>query len=222
MPPNHPQKWQQNGSGFGGLEMIRGALYVRVSTKEQTTENQERELRQWAQRLGLEVVAVYADTMSGARSDRAALAGVLTAAHRREFDVLLVWALDRVSREGIGRMVGYVEQLRTAGIRVLSHQEPWLDTGGPVGELILAIFAWVAKQERERIGERVRAGQTRARAKGVHIGRRPRLVDVEEVRRRRLAGQGWRRIAKALKVPMTTLRRKAEKADPNQTSNRFA
>jgi len=105
---------------------------------------------------------------------------------------------------------------------VLSHQEPWLDTGGPVGELILAIFAWVAKQERERIGERVRAGQTRARAKGVHIGRRPRLVDVEEVRRRRLAGQGWRRIAKALKVPMTTLRRKAEKADPNQTSNRFA
>jgi DNA invertase Pin-like site-specific DNA recombinase len=202
--------------------MIRGALYVRVSTKEQTTENQERELRQWAQRLGLEVVAVYADTMSGARSDRAALAGVLTAAHRREFDVLLVWALDRVSREGIGRMVGYVEQLRTAGIRVLSHQEPWLDTGGPVGELVLAIFAWVAKQERERIGERVRAGQTRARAKGVHIGRRPRLVDVEEVRRRRLAGQGWRRIAKALKVPMTTLRRKAEKADPNQTSNRFA
>ncbi len=216
MPPNYPPKWQRNGSGFGGPEMIRGALYVRVSTKEHTTENQERELWQWAERLGFEVVAVYADTMSGARSDRAALVAVLNAAHRREFDVLLVWALDRVSREGIGRMVGYVEQLRVAGIRVLSHQEPWLDTGGPVGELVLAIFAWVAKQERERIGERVRAGQTRARAQGVHIGRRPRLVDVEEVRRRRLAGQGWRRIAKALKVPMTTLRRKAEKADPNQ------
>jgi DNA invertase Pin-like site-specific DNA recombinase len=191
--------------------MTRAALYVRVSTRVQTTENQERELREWAERLGLEVVAVYADTMSGARSDRAALAAVLTAAHRRAFDVLLVWALDRVSREGIGRMVGYVEQLLAAGIRVLSHQEPWLDTGGPVRELVLAIFAWVAKQERERIGERVRAGQTRARAQGVHIGRRPRLVDVEEIRRRRLAGQGSRRIARALKVPMTTLRRKAEK-----------
>ena len=179
------------------------------STKEQTSENQEREL-QWAERLGLEVVAVYADTASGARSDRAALNAVLAAAHHREFDVLLVWALDRVSREGIGRMVGYVEQFRAAGIRVLSHQEPWLDTGGPVGELVLAIFAWVAKQERERIGERVRAGQTRARAQGVHIGRRPRLVDVEEVRRRRAAGQGWRRIARALKVPMTTLRRKVD------------
>ncbi len=191
---------------------VRTALYLRVSTRDQSVENQERELRQWAGRLGLEVVAVYADTMSGARSDRAALAAVLIAAHRREFDVLLVWALDRVSREGIGRMVGYVEQLRTAGIRVLSHQEPWLDTGGPVGELVLAIFAWVAKQERERIGERVRAGQTRARAQGVHIGRRPRLVDVEEVRRRRAAGHGWRRIARALKVPMTTLRRKAKGA----------
>ncbi len=191
---------------------VRAALYLRVSTRDQTVENQERELRQWAGRLGLEVVAVYADTMSGARSDRAALAAVLIAAHRREFDVLLVWALDRVSREGIGRMVGYIEQLRAAGIRVLSHQESWLDTGGPVGELVLAIFAWVAKQERERIGERVRAGQTRARAQGVHIGRRPRLVDVEEVRRRRAAGHGWRRIARALKVPMTTLRRKAKGA----------
>jgi DNA invertase Pin-like site-specific DNA recombinase len=76
-------------------------------------------------------------------------------------------------------MVGYIEQLRAAGIRVLSHQESWLDTGGLVGELVLTIFAWVAKQERERIGERVRAGLTRARAQGVHIGRRPRLVDVE-------------------------------------------
>jgi DNA invertase Pin-like site-specific DNA recombinase len=90
--------------------MTSTALYVRVSTKEQTTDNQERELRRWAERLGLKVVAIYADTMSGARNDRAELAKLLTAAHRREFDVLLVWALDRVSREGIGRMVAYVEQ----------------------------------------------------------------------------------------------------------------
>ena len=110
-------------------------------------------------------------------------------------------------------MVGYVDQLRAAGIRVLSHQEPWLDTGGPVGELVLAIFAWVARQERERIGERVRAGQTRARAQGVHIGRRLRPVDVEEIRRRRAAGQGWRRIARALKVPMTTMRRKVRESE---------
>ncbi len=78
----------------------------------------------------------------------------------------------------------------------------------PAWDLLLAVFAWVAQQERERIGERVRAGQARARAQGVHIGRKPRAVDVEEVRRRRADGQGWRRIARSLKIPMTTLRRK--------------
>lgn len=83
---------------------MRIALYVRVSSKEQTTQNQERELRQWAERLGFEVGKVYADTASGTRSDRAALAAVLASAHRREFDVLLIWSLDRLSREGIGPM----------------------------------------------------------------------------------------------------------------------
>lgn len=70
--------------------MTRAALYIRVSTKEQTIENQERELRQWAECLGVEVVAVYTDTASGARSGRTALADVLASAHRRECGVLLV------------------------------------------------------------------------------------------------------------------------------------
>ena len=186
----------------------RAALYVRVSTREQTTKNQELELRRWADRLGFEVVCVYSETASGARSDRVALAAVLAAAHRREFDVLLIWSLDRLSREGIGPMVRYMDQLQATGVRVQSHQETWVDTSSPAWDLLLAVFAWVAQQERRRIGERVRVGQARARAQGVHIGRKPRAVDVEEVRRRRADGQGWRRIARALKTPMTTLRRK--------------
>ena len=103
---------------------MRAALYVRVSTKDQTAENQERELRGWAERQGFEVGKMYADTASGARSDRAALAAVLTGAHRREFDVLLIWSLDRLTRAGIGLMIRYMDQLRADGIRVLSHQEP--------------------------------------------------------------------------------------------------
>ncbi len=67
------------------------------------------------------MVRVYSDTASGARSDRAALAAVLVGAHRREFDVLLIWALDRLSREGIASMTGYMEQLQRAGVRVLSR-----------------------------------------------------------------------------------------------------
>jgi len=187
--------------------VTQAALYVRVSTKEQTVANQEFELKRWADRLGLEVVKVYADTASGARSDRAALAAVLAGAHRREFDVLLIWSLDRLSREGIGPMVRYMDHLRAAGVQIRSHQEPWVDTGSPVWDLLLAVFAWVAQQERQRIGERVRAGQARARAQGVRFGRKTRVVELEELHRRRQAGQGWRRIARAMKAPMTTLRR---------------
>lgn len=199
------------------MNSARAALYLRVSTREQTVENQELELRCWAKRLGFEIVKVYADTASGARSDRAALVAVLASAHRRELEVLLIWSLDRLTREGIGAMIRYVDQLRASGVRVLSHQEPWVDTASPVWDLLLAVFAWVAQQERQRIGDRVRAGQSRARAHGVHIGRKPRAVDVDDVRRRRAAGQGWRRIARALKVPMTTLRRKVEQCQKSPT-----
>lgn len=196
----------------------RAALYLRVSTRDQTTENQERELRSWAARLGFELVRLYDETVGGARRDRNELAALLTAAHRREFDVLLIWSLDRLSREGIGPMAGYMGQFRAAGIRVMSHQEPWLDTGGPVGDLLAAVFAWVAQQERQRIGERVRAGQARAKAKGVRFGRRARQVDVEELCRRREAGQGWRRIARAMK----TLRRKFQECQKSPADLRHA
>ncbi len=208
--------------GRGKVTSVTAALYVRVSTKEQTTATQEHELRRWADRLGLAVARVYADTASGTRSDRAALAEVLAAAHRREFDVLLIWSLDRLSREGIGPMTRYVERLRAAGVRVQSHQEPWLDTGGAVGDLLLAIFSWIGEQERRRIGERVRAGQARARTQGVRFGRKPRLVDLEELRRRRSQGQGWRRIAKAMKTPTSTLRRRFQQCQKSPGESRQA
>ena len=105
---NEPYKTREGASSFvarsGESQSSdgRAALYVRVSTKEQTTENQERDLQEWAQRLGLKVMNIYTDTTSGARADRTALAQVLAGAHRREFDVLLIWSLDRLSREGIG------------------------------------------------------------------------------------------------------------------------
>ena len=74
-----------------------------------------------------------AETASGARNDRSALAEVLVGAHRREVDVILIWSLDRFSREGILPMVRYFEQLSLASVRVMSHQEPWVDTGGQSG-----------------------------------------------------------------------------------------
>ncbi len=186
----------------------RAAIYLRVSTKEQTTENQERELRRWAEGLGVQVASVYRDTRTGSRADRAGLRAVLAAGHAREYDVLLIWSLDRLTREGIGAMLRYLETLRAMHVRVLSLTESWVDTSSPVWDLLVAVFAWVAQQERQRIGDRVRAGQARARAQGVHLGRKPRVVDIEELCRRRAAGQGWRRIARAMRTPTSTLRRR--------------
>src|SRR5262245_40682327 len=104
----------------------RAAIYVRVSTDEQTTKNQEPELRKWAKRLGLKVkdVNVYRDNgLSGARRDRPGLVAMLEAAHRRHFDVLLIWALDRLSREGIAETLGYLKRLKAAGVVVRSLHE---------------------------------------------------------------------------------------------------
>src|SRR5439155_4581342 len=139
------------------------------------------ELRTWAQRLGYEVTATYIDRLSGAKGaeERPELAKALTAAHRREYDVLLVWALDRLSRGGIAATAGILERLKRCGVGLKSLREPWLDSVGPVGDVIVAVFAWVAQQDRERIAERVRAGLERAKRHGTRSGRpigRPRLA----------------------------------------------
>jgi DNA invertase Pin-like site-specific DNA recombinase len=198
----------------------RAALYVRVSTtdKGQTTENQERELRAWAERQGLDVVAVFADHVSGAkgREARDGLKAMLEAAHRREFDVLLVWALDRLSREGIGAVHRYVDDLVRCKVKLRSLREAWLalEDGNPVTPLILAIFAWVADMERRRIAERTRAGMQRARAQGKHIGR-PRLdlssSDIVAALHQR--GLSFRAAARELGVSDRQLRRYV-KANP--------
>lgn len=198
---------------------MRVAIYVRVSTsdKGQTTENQEPELRAWAERQGATEVLTYRETASGSKSDRPELGRLLRDAHARRFDVVCVWALDRLSREGIGPMLAYMRKLSGAGVRVRSHQEPWLETTGPVAELLLAVFAWVAEQERERIRERVNAGLTRARKHGRVGGRRPVPLDAGAVRAAFLAAGGsyrkaaarltYERAGKRVRCSPTTLRR---------------
>lgn len=173
-----------------GAPRARAALYCRVSTTDrgQTNDNQLHALRAWADRLGVEVVGEFVDEASGTRADRAGLRALLDAAHRREFDTVLLWALDRLSREGIGPMVSYLERFKAAGIAVKSHQESWLDTESPVSDLLIAIFGWVARQERERIAERVKAGVTRARAAGKRFGRPRAILDAGAVER--LLGEG--------------------------------
>jgi len=104
-------------------------------------------------------------------------------------------------------MLGYLEQFKRYGIRVLSHQEPWLDTSGPIADLLLAIFAWVAQQERERIRERVRAGLERAKKQGKRLGR-PRLqLDQEKIRARYYELGSLRNTAREFGCNASTIRR---------------
>lgn len=147
----------------------RAALYLRVSTEDQTTANQRPELEAMARARGWEVVAVYEETGSAAKV-RPRFARMLLDARAGNFDVIAVWALDRFGRSmaGVIRDVTELDRLKVA---LVSVRDPWLDTGGPTRDLLLAILAWVAEFERKRLVERTRAGMDEARRAGVPIGR---------------------------------------------------
>jgi DNA invertase Pin-like site-specific DNA recombinase len=129
------------------------------------------------------------------------------AASRREFDVVLVWALDRFTREGVYETFDHIRKLSSYGVQFESLTEAHFRTTGPAGELMLAIAAWIAKQERIRISERTKAGMERAKRQGKHCGRPRSVFRRDRARELRLKGVSWRALAFRLGVPQTTLRR---------------
>lgn len=189
--------------------MLRIGLYARISTNDgrQDAENQLRELRRWAKRLGGKVIAEYVDKISGSKSNRIQLNRLLKDAHHRKIDTVLVWSLDRLSREGIGRMAHYIEQFKSCGVELRSLQEPWVSASGPVSELLVAVFAWVGQFERQRIQQRILAGLKRARSNGKRLGRPEKRIDLHKARLLRAQGHSLRQIAHILSVPRSTLQR---------------
>lgn len=153
---------------------MRIAIYCRVSKSDESQDpvNQLNPLRDYARALGGEIIAEYVDMASGGTSDRVQFIQMLEDADKRKFDLVLVWALDRLSREGISNTLGYLERLKRNNIALKSLQESWLDTRDEgLGQLLLAIFSWVAQQERKRIVERTKAGLERAVKNGKRLGR---------------------------------------------------
>ena len=151
------------------------AIYARVSKNDesQDPQNQINPLRDYAKAISGEIVAEYTDLASGGKSDRENFLRMLNDADKRKFDLLLIWALDRFSREGISNTLGYLERLKKNGIAIKSLQESWLDTRDEgIGQLLIAVFSWVAQQERKRIVERTKAGLERAKREGKKLGRR--------------------------------------------------
>src|SRR5262245_11302648 len=165
-------------------EAPRGCLYGRVSTTRQELDLELEELRQLAARRGWAVVSEYTDVISGTTTRRPGLDRLLADAHAARIDVVAVWKLDRLGRSLV-HMVQVIDELLGNGIHMVSATEPHMDSTTPQGRLLRNIFASVAEYERELIRERVRVGQARARAKGVRFGRRPRLVDIGDLCRRR-------------------------------------
>jgi len=153
---------------------MQAALYARVSKNDesQDPQNQLAPLRDFAKALGCDVVGEYIDLASGGSSDRAQFRMMLSDADKHKFDLVLVWALDRFSREGIRNTLGHMERLKRSGVALKALQESWLDTRDEgLGQLLLAIFSWVAHQEKKRIAERTIAGLERARRQGKRLGR---------------------------------------------------
>ncbi len=156
---------------------MKAAIYARVSTKlkGQDTENQLFQLREYCARQTWQITEEYIDHESAKTGDRGAFKRLFADATQRKFDVVLVWALDRFTREGVLETFTYIEKLREFKVSFESYTEAHFRTTGPAGELMLAVAAWIAKQERLRISDRTKAGIERARREGKHCGR-PRRI----------------------------------------------
>ncbi len=160
---------------------MRVAIYCRVSKDEmsdsgklQNTDNQLIPLRKFCEAMSYEVIAEFVDRSSGGDSNRPDFQKMLGQVRQRRFDMILIWRLDRFSREGITNTMSYINQLRQYKTALKSLNESWLDTSQEgVTELVLSVMAWASAEERKKISQNTKAGLQRARAEGKRCGRHP-------------------------------------------------
>ncbi len=151
---------------------MKVVLYLRVSSDEQSVENQLIQLKTWAASRGWEIVAIYQESESAWKAGhQAELARLKVDASRRKFEAIVVWALDRLSREGALAILQLVSTLKVYGVKVISYQESWTECPGELAEVLYAIAGWVARMESERRSERTKAGLARVKAGGQQLGR---------------------------------------------------
>ena len=192
--------------------MKRAALYMRVSTLDQHPETQRYDLRQMAQQRGYRIVEEFTDTISGAKAKRPGLDQMMRDARRGRFDVVLVWASDRIARS-VKHFLDVLDELNRLNIEFISFREQ-IDTGGPLGRAVVVIIGAIAELERNLIIERVRAGMRRARLEGRHIGRQPLDLDHAAILRDRQQGQSLGQLAKSYRISRTTVARILARSDP--------
>jgi DNA invertase Pin-like site-specific DNA recombinase len=190
---------------------MRVAIYARVSTndKGQDPENQLRELRAWCAHSGHAIIRKYVEHETGGKGvqRRKQFAALFEDAAKRKFDLVLFWALDRFSREGMAQTIGHLQRLTSYGATFHSYTEPHLATDNElVRNILLALLSSLAKVEAQKMSDRTKAGMARAKAMGIRIGR-PRLgIELRQKLARRAAkGETPYAIAKALGIDRHTV-----------------
>jgi DNA invertase Pin-like site-specific DNA recombinase len=175
---------------------MKVAIYTRVSGKSnrQDAANQSLQLIEYCQRQSWEYVG-YTDRMTGTKADRTAFQQLFEDARLKKFDLVLFWALDRFSREGVTETLNYLKVLDSYGVAWKSFTESYLDSTGMFREAVISILAAVAKQEHARLSERVVAGLRRAKREGKVLGRKRVIVDRDRIRSMAANGQSVRAIA---------------------------
>ena len=188
--------------------MKRIAIYARVSTDKQTCENQLQELRVIAERMNYTIVAEFVDNgISGmkTRQDRPALDQLMKSATQRKFDMVMCWSIDRLGRS-LQNLVEILNELQAMKIDLFFLQQG-MDTSTPSGRMIFSVFGAIGEFERNLIRERVIAGQKRAVANGVKMGRPSKMNDGmrSAIQLLREKGMGIKQIARELKVGIGTV-----------------
>jgi DNA invertase Pin-like site-specific DNA recombinase len=183
----------------------RAALYLRVSTVDQHPETQVYDLRQMAAQRGYEIAKEYTDRISGVKARRPGLDEMMRDARRGHFDVVLVWACDRIARS-TRHFLEVLDELNRLNVEFVSFREQ-IDTGGPLGRAIVVIIGAIAELERSLIVERVRSGMRRARLEGRPIGRPALALDREAIVKDRRNGDSLGTIARNHRVSRTTVHR---------------
>ena len=192
--------------------MTRAALYMRVSTVDQHPETQLHDLRGLAAQRGFQIVNEYTDKISGAKARRPGLDQLLADARRKKFDVVMVWAFDRMARS-VRHFLEVLDELNRLQIEFVSFREN-IDTGGALGRALVVIIGAIAELERNLIIERVRAGMRRARLEGRRIGREPLDVDRPALLRDRARGMSLSELAKAYRISRTSVCRVIRDSKP--------
>ena len=180
---------------------MKVALYLRISKESSCLDNQRIVLQEFCKKMDYEIVEIYEDIISGASPKRPEFNRMLSDASKHKFSLLLFYSLDRFSRSGTRDTIRYLQMLDDYNVMYKSFSEQYIDSSGIFKDVIIALLATLAKQERIRISERVHAGLTRARQQG-RVGGRPSLdiSSVQKIKQMKLAGKSVTDISKTMKI----------------------